>query len=152
VNYFRQRRISLWLKIIINVFKLQIMKKKLMVLSGFVLGLTPVVALADAASDAARVAFCTTGTLGAIMCKLSQLITGIVPILVALGVVYFVFGVITYVISNDEDAKTKGRDRIIYGIIGLAVIVSVWALVTVLTTTFGVGTSTDITLPGIPSL
>jgi len=48
--------------------------------------------------------------------------------LLALGVVYFVWGVVTYVIASDEEAKKTGRDRIIYGIIGLAVIIGVWVL------------------------
>ncbi len=67
---------------------------------------------------------------------IKEILNSVVPILVSLGVVYFVWGVVAYVIGGGEEAKKKGRDRIIYGIIGLAVIVSVWGLVNMLTETF----------------
>jgi len=35
-------------------------------------------------------------------------------------------------IASDEEAKKAGRDRIIFGIIGLAVIVAMWGLVNIL--------------------
>ncbi len=127
------------------------MKKKLMVLSGFVLGLAPVVAFAAPA-------ICTYGgpggdipTLGSLMCKVSGLLGAVLPILIALAVIYFVWGIISFVISDDEEAKTKGRDRIIYGVIGLAVIVGVWGLVNILTATFGIPQS-GVNTPGIPDL
>ncbi len=123
------------------------MKKNLMVLSSFVLSLTPVVAFAQTNS-----ALCATGQLGSWVCKVSQLIAGVLPVLIALAVVYFVWGVISFVIAADEDAKTKGRDKIIYGVIGLAVIVAVWGLVGILQSTFGVSQGVNVTLPGVPDL
>jgi len=48
----------------------------------------------------------------------------------------FCLGNCSYVIGDSEEAKKKGRDRIIYGIIGLAVIVSLWGLVNVVVKTF----------------
>lgn len=115
-----------------------------MVLSGLVMGLAPVMALAQPV---------TTGTTGScpglsqqgvtnitdittLLCKISGILNAIIPVLVTLGVVYFVWGVITYVISSDEEAKKTGRNRIIYGIIGLAVIIGMWGLVTLLRNTF----------------
>ena len=75
----------------------------------------------------------------------------IVPILIALAVVYFVWGVVSFVIASDEEAKTTGRNRIIFGIIGLAVIIGMWGLVNVLRNTFGLNNTTNITLPTIPT-
>ncbi len=121
------------------------MKKKLIVLSGFVLGLAPTISLA--ATTGVSGVNCTSvsvGTIDYILCRTNTLLTTVVPILIALGVIYFVWGVITYVIASDEEAKKAGRDRIIYGIIGLAVIVAVWGLVKILVTTFGVSDSTQI--------
>jgi hypothetical protein len=62
--------------------------------------------------------------------------------LVALGVVYFIWGVVQYFIGDSEEAKKKGKDRIIYGIIGLAVIISMWGLVNVVVTTFNLNSVT----------
>jgi predicted membrane channel-forming protein YqfA (hemolysin III family) len=129
------------------------MKKKLIVLSGFVFGLAPVVALAQVGTTGSTSGGCTvgsTGTLLGVLCRIGQILNAVVPVLIALGVVYFVWGVITYVIASDEEAKKAGRNRIIYGIIGLAVIVAVWGLVRILTNTFDVNNTGQITLPTIP--
>ncbi len=129
------------------------MKKKLIVLSGFVLGLAPVVALAQIGTTGATSGGCTLGTGGTlfgILCRVGQILNAVVPVLIALGVVYFVWGVISYVVAGDEEKKSKGRNAMIYGIIGLAVIVAVWGLVKVLTNTFDVSNTGQITLPTVP--
>src|SRR3989344_7728180 len=104
------------------------MKKKLIVLSGFVLGLAPVMALAQVTTGG-NPTVCTGGqvtTFQGMLCKVSELLNAVLPVIIALGIVYFVWGVVTYVIASDEEAKKTGRNRIIYGIIGLAIIISVW--------------------------
>lgn len=125
------------------------MKKKLIVLSGFVSGLVPVMAFAQTGT-VTNCTGTTLATINGILCKVSQILGAVVPVLIALGVVYFVWGVITYVIASDEEAKKSGRNRIVYGIIGLAVIVAVWGLVKILTTTFGLENTQTITLPTVP--
>ncbi len=74
---------------------------------------------------------------GLIICKFGSILASIIPVLIALGVVYFIFGVVQYVINDDEEAKTKGKDRMIWGIIGLTVIFAMWGLVSLVITTFG---------------
>ena len=129
------------------------MKKKLIVLSGFVLGLAPVVALAQTVQTG-RFIGCASPSLGTIefmLCKIGDILNIVVPILITLAVIYFVWGVITYVIADDEEAKSKGRDRIIFGLIGLAVIIAVWGLVFLLTRTFGVDTNVqNLNFPTVP--
>ena len=112
------------------------MKKKLIVL-GSVLGLTPMLAFAATVGTANGCSGVTLETVSGIICKIGDILNVIVPVLIVLAVIFFVWGVIMYVIASDEEAKKAGRDRIIYGIIGLAVIVGVWGLVNVLKTTFG---------------
>lgn len=130
------------------------MKQKLIVLAGAVM-FSPV-AVAFAQGLTGGVNTCnkykglTVTNLEAFICKIGDILNIIVPILIALGVVYFVWGVITYVISSDEEAKQAGRNRIIFGIIGLAVIIGLWGLVKILTNTFGVGNKQDITFPTTP--
>ena len=63
----------------------------------------------------------------------------VIPLIFALAVVSFVWGVVQYVINaEDGEKKAKGRDFMIYGIIALAVMVSVWGLVRIIGTTFGI--------------
>ena len=67
--------------------------------------------------------------------------SSVIPLIVTLAVVIFVWGVVQYVINTDDEAKkAKGRNFMIWGIIGLAVIVSVWGLVSLLASTFGIPT------------
>ncbi|MCX6751653.1 MAG: pilin [Candidatus Nomurabacteria bacterium] len=118
------------------------MKKKLIVLSSSVLSFMPLIALAQPTGGR-----CSSveqfGTIQSIICKIGDILDIIIPILIILAVVYFIWGVITYFISDDEEAKKKGRDRIIYGIIGLVVIVAVWGLVGIVNRTFGLGVGTN---------
>ncbi len=71
----------------------------------------------------------------------------LLPLLIGLGVLYFIWGVVQYFIGDSEEAKKTGKDRIIYGIIGLAIIVSIWGLVNVVVKTFGLdsGAAPDVT-------
>jgi hypothetical protein len=130
------------------------MKNKLIVLSGFFLGMSPVVALAQGITIGGSSSTCNlagnNGTLLTVLCRVGQILNSIVPVLIALGVVYFVWGVISFVIAGDEEAKTAGRNKIIYGIIGLAAIIAVWGLVKILTNTFGVDNNANVTLPTVP--
>jgi len=131
------------------------MKKKLALVSGFVLGLAPVVAFAQISTTGSTTFGCnysaeTGGTLIGLLCRIGQILNAVVPVLIALAVVWFIFGVVTYLIGNDEEAKKKGRNRIIYGIIGLAVIVGLWGLVNLLSNTFGLNNQGNEQLPTIP--
>jgi hypothetical protein len=95
----------------------------------------------SAATTTASVS-CTSTGIGKIICQVKQILDSIVPILVALGLVYFVWGVVQFVIADGEEAKTKGKDRMIYGIIGFVVIVGMWGIVNLVVNTFGLSSTT----------
>lgn len=123
------------------------MKKKLIVSSGLVFSFMPFIALAQRAQGCD---FVQPGTIQSIICKIGNILDTIIPVLVVLGVVYFVWGVVQYVISGDEEAKKSGRNKIIYGIIGLVVIVAMWGLVGIVTRTFDLSGSANVTIPTVP--
>lgn len=135
------------------------MKSKLVKLSKVAIGFgstmaLPLVALAQIGTTGTNQNIqCSSGagvsTIQTFICKLNDILSALIPFLIALGIVYFVWGVISYVVGNDEEAKKKGRDRMIYGIIGLVVIVAVWGIVRWVTNTFNVNNNTTITLPTI---
>jgi hypothetical protein len=61
----------------------------------------------------------------------------VVKVLIGAALVLFLYGVVKYISSGDnEEERKKGKDLIIYGIIGLFVMVSVWGLVNILAGTF----------------
>jgi hypothetical protein len=71
------------------------------------------------------------------------------PLLIALSVIVFIIGVIKYIKNGDDSkAREEGRNFMIYGIIGLFVMISVWGLVGVLQGTFGLGNS--VFIPQLP--
>jgi hypothetical protein len=80
---------------------------------------------------------CSSTGIGKIICQFQQILNSIVPVLVAFGVVVFIWGVVLYVIADGEEAKKKGKDRMIYGIIGFAVIIGLWGFVNIIVNTFG---------------
>lgn len=62
----------------------------------------------------------------------------VIPILITLAVLYTIWGVIKYATAKESDDQAEGRRVIISGIIGLFVIVSIWGLVAVINSTFGI--------------
>ncbi len=74
-------------------------------------------------------------------------------LLIAAAVVYFLFGVFQFVKSGgDEEARKAGRDKIVSGVIGIAVMVSVWGLVAWVTNTTGTANKQAIPAPELPQI
>jgi len=69
------------------------------------------------------------------------LLDQLVVFLIALAVVWFIWNVVRYTMSEDEEKKGAAKSQMIQGIIAIAVIVSVWGLVAVLQNIFGVSTT-----------
>lgn len=90
--------------------------------------------------------FCPGGfdTIGHIFNFFTCLITGsIIPLLMSIATIMFIWGVIQYVINAEDSAKREeGRSFIIWGIIGLFVLVSIWGIIKLLTGTFGFNSAT----------
>jgi len=61
----------------------------------------------------------------------------VVPLLIALAVVYFIWQVFRYTIATDEETKKAAKGGLIWGIVGIFIMVSVWGLVAILQSTFG---------------
>ena len=81
-----------------------------------------------------------TDTLGHILnfftCLISQ---SIIPLLITLSVAFFIWGVGQYMLNaNDSTKREEGRKFMVWGIIALFVIVSIWGLIKILTGTFGI--------------
>ena len=80
-----------------------------------------------------------------IIADFGNIINAAIPVVLALAVLYFFWGLAQYVLNSaNEDKKEEGRNIMIWGIIALFVMVSVWGLIRMLQTTFGVGGQTPI--------
>lgn len=94
---------------------------------GFVLGIFPVVAFAA-----------ENATVISILKTISAILAILMPILIALAAIYFVWGILTFIMAKEEEQKKAGRSKIINGLIGLFVIVAFWGIIGVVMRTFGV--------------
>ena len=77
--------------------------------------------------------------LGSFVVGLRALMDAVVPILIGLAIIAFLWGALKFVFNADDEGKrSEGKMFMIYGIIGIAVMVSVWGLVGFLQGTFGI--------------
>jgi uncharacterized protein YhhL (DUF1145 family) len=88
-------------------------------------------------------------TLFGIINIVAGLINLATPVVVALALLYFFWGLATYILNaSDDDGKKKGRDIMIWGILALFVMVSVWGIINVVRDTFQLDDS-NIPIPGV---
>lgn len=77
-------------------------------------------------------------TFKSVICLVSDYIFYIIPVLISIALIIFLAGVVKYIAYGGNDEKrAEGAKFMMYGIIGLAVMVSVWGLVRIVTGTFG---------------
>ncbi len=73
-------------------------------------------------------------------------------LIISLAILYFLWGVVQYVIKHDPEGKERARSQIVYGIIGIVVMVSVWGLVNIIQNALGVGsTDNQSQVPALPT-
>lgn len=75
----------------------------------------------------------------AVLAPIIVIIRMLGAIVLALAVVYFLWGVLQYVISDDTKKREEAIETITYGVIILFVMVSMWSLVFLIGRTFDLG-------------
>jgi len=100
------------------------------------------------------VAYANALTLGDIIKNATEIVGSVIPLVSGLALVYFIYGLAEYVsVSGNEAKKEEGRNRMVWGIIALFVIISVWGLVKVLQATiWGSTTDSSFSNPPIPKM
>ena len=75
----------------------------------------------------------------------------LVPVVITLALIYFIWGIIQYVIAQSDEKKEDAKTHIIYGIIAMFVIVSIWGITNFIAAYLGITpfTSTPI-IPQLP--
>ena len=77
---------------------------------------------------------------------IANLLNDVIPILMVLATIVFIIGIIKYIMAGgDEDGVSSAKWYMLWSIIALFVMVSVWGIVGILIDTFNVGGT------GIPS-
>lgn len=68
--------------------------------------------------------------------KIYGMVASLVPLIVSLTLIVFLWGIFQLVRSNSEDSRKDAIKIITFGIVALFVMVSVWGLVAILSNTF----------------
>jgi len=76
--------------------------------------------------------------------RLTQIGNLVIELLIAFAVIWIIISIIRFIMASGEE-RAAHRSSILWGIVGLAVILSIWGLVAILTNTFSVST------PSVPA-
>jgi uncharacterized membrane protein YidH (DUF202 family) len=121
------------------------MKNKFLILSVYIsLALAPLSAFAQTGTKACNLdKLPPNPKLQDVICYVVFIINrSVIPLIFAIAIAMFVWGVVQYVINSDqEEKKAKGKQFMIWGIIALTVMLGVWGLVAIVGGTFGLKTS-----------
>jgi hypothetical protein len=79
----------------------------------------------------------TSSGIGGLFTLAQGFLNKAVPLLISLAVVYFIYQVFRYAVAGNEEDKAKAKTHMIWGIVGIFIMVSVWGLVAILQSTFG---------------
>lgn len=74
----------------------------------------------------------------------------LVPIVITLALIYFIWGIVKYVIAQSDDQKADAKTHIIYGVIAMFVIVSIWGITNFIADYLGI--TPFVSTPIIPQL
>jgi len=78
-----------------------------------------------------------SGTLTELIIQLTKLVQSTVPVLIALALLFFLWGVATFILNVDDETKRKeGKLRMLWGMVALFFIVSIGGLIVMIQVTF----------------
>ena len=82
--------------------------------------------------------------------SVGNIFNNLIPVLFALAIVYFFWGLIEFLRSaGDPKAKELGQSHMIYGIIAITVMISIYGIVAWLAGTLDIDQRTDVELPHV---
>lgn len=92
----------------------------------------------------------TPRTFSGLVYMLISFINPMAGILVALALLIFFWGIVQYIYSGGSEGHEHGRQLMVWGIVALFVLVSIWGLARILTATFFGGSASTGSV-GVPS-
>jgi hypothetical protein len=86
--------------------------------------------------------FAQINNINDISAKATNIGTLVVTLLISFSVIWIIVNVVRYLIAGGEESRKKAGPAILWGIVGLFVILSIWGLVAILKNSFGTGRNT----------
>lgn len=75
--------------------------------------------------------------------KLTNIGNVVIEVLIAFAVIFIIYNVVRFIMASGDD-RAGFRSSFLWGIVGLAVILSIWGLVRILTNTFRTDTNAPV--------
>jgi len=67
---------------------------------------------------------------------ITNIVDPVIELMAAVGILVFVFGVVEMIINaNDPDARGKGQQHMLYGFIGMVIMLSAWGIIYIISNT-----------------
>ena len=112
--------------------------------------LLPYVASAEGVECAEGIKYEGVNLLG-VLCVTQLILRRVVVLLVSFAVIFFIYVITKYITAGeDEDKRNKMKNLMVYGIIGLFVIVSMWGIVYLLVNSFNLDLGKKVEVPYFP--
>lgn len=69
----------------------------------------------------------------------SMIINPLILFLFALAVVYFLYGVLEFLMNQEnQEKKTTGKSHMLWGVVGITIMIGVWAIMGMIINTFNI--------------
>jgi len=87
-----------------------------------------------------KTAYAASTSLNGFMANVDNMIINpLIGLLFALAVVYFLYGVFEFIMNQEnEEKKTNGKQHMLWGIVGITIMMGVFMIMNMLLTTFGI--------------
>ena len=93
-------------------------------------------------------------TINGLLVKIQGILDTVVPFIIGLGVFVIIWGIITYVLhAGEEEKRTEARMYVVWGIIGVFMMLSIWGFVNILYKSFGLDNEfNSANIPRVPPI
>ncbi|MEK7471409.1 MAG: hypothetical protein AAB623_02050 [Patescibacteria group bacterium] len=90
-----------------------------------------------------KIAYAASTSLNGFIANVDNMIINpIIGLLFALAVVYFLYGVFEFLSNQEnEEKKTTGKSHMMWGIVGITIMMGVWTILSIVLNTLGISKS-----------
>ena len=72
----------------------------------------------------------------------SLIVNPLIALLFALAIMYFLYGVVEFISNQEnEEKKTKGKSHMIWGVVGITIMMGVWGILGIILSTLNINKS-----------
>lgn len=93
------------------------------------------------------------GNVQNIIGQFGNIISMLIPIAFALALLFFFYGLARFILAaGDEEKREQGKSIMIWGVVALFVMASVWGIVRFIGDAFGIQQGNTVQVPNVPGI